>query len=158
MTEMGTQDQVFAIATAIANALRQQDPLTPDQQRVALQYRMIRNGLGNYGGHGDAGNDVAVIRMTQTVVNRRVSRLTFEDPLPVNASQLTLYVRARDQKIVVTLKSIDPQNRSYVVLDDPDDDERIERVDVLDRLGAPIAAGAPTVVTQGRGPSKTVRS
>ena len=88
---------------------------------------------------------IAVIRMTQTVVNTRVSRLTFEDALPDHASRLTLHVRTPTQEIVETIKNIDPQDRSYVLVDDTDEVELIERVDVLDRDGAPIAAGVPDV-------------
>jgi hypothetical protein len=126
MNDMTVQD----LANVLGAVLRPQTPLNPDQQRVALQYRLIRNGLGNYGGRGDAGGDVALIRLTQTVMTGRIW-LAFEDPLPVTAAQLVAYAG-------------DPPKQIHTIpISDPT--VGVVRVDVLDRDGAPIAAGVPTL-------------
>lgn len=140
MTDMSAQE----LANALATVLRPQDPLSPGQQQAALQYRLIRNGLGNYGGHGDAGGDVALIRMTQTLVFDRI-RLTLQDALPRSASQLALYVGTPPQ-LVETVKIIGPQTGSYWVCEHTPDVKPIVRVDVIDQVGAPVAAGVPTEV------------
>lgn len=141
MTDMSAQE----LANALATVLRPQDPLSPGQQQAALQYRLIRNGLGNYGGHGDAGGDVALIRMTQTAADNRI-RLTLQDTLPRSASQLAVYVGTPPQ-LVEMLKVSGSQPNSYWVGENTPEDRPIVRVDVLDQAGAPIAAGVPTEVT-----------
>jgi hypothetical protein len=140
MTDMSAQE----FAKALATVLTTQDPLSPGQQQAALQYRLIRNGLGNYGGHGDAGGDLALIRMTQTLLPDRV-RLTLQDALPRAASQLALYAGIRPQ-LIETVWITGRRTGSYWVCQNTLDVQPIVRVEVLDQAGAPIAAGVPTEV------------
>jgi hypothetical protein len=243
MTDMSAQELANALGTVLRP--QPQDPLSREQHQAALQYRLIRNGLGNFGGHGDAGGDIAlirmtqtvtddrirltfqdalplasselavyagtppklvdtikitraradsywvcehtaelkpivrvevldqggapiaagvpsevataVLRMTQTVLNTRVSQLTFEDALPDHASQLTLHFRTPTKEIVEKIKKIDPKNRSYMLFDDTEEVERIERVDVLDQYEGPIATGVLSVDAR-RVPRQRARS
>jgi hypothetical protein len=138
MTNMTAQDLVDALGAV----LRPQTPLDPNQQRVALQYRLIRNGLGNYGGHGDAGGDAALIRMTQTVMNGRIW-LAFDDPLPATTARLVAYAGAPPKQID-SIPISDPTAAGVWVCEGRGVLVPIVRVDLLDRGGAPIAAGVPT--------------
>jgi hypothetical protein len=138
MNDVTAQD----LANALSAVLRPQTPLDPGQQRVALQYRLIRNGLGNYGGHGDTGGDTALVRLNQTVVNGRIW-LAFEDPLPFATARLVVYSGAPPRQID-TIPISDPTVSGVWVWEGKGSLAPIVRVDVLDRGGAPIAAGVPT--------------
>jgi hypothetical protein len=136
MTDMTAQE----LANALGTVLRPQDPLSTAQVQVALQYRLIRNGLGNYGGHGDAGGDVALIPMTQTVLHDRIS-LTFQAALPDSASKFQVY-GGTILKLLDTIE-IDRGKQSYWVCEHRAHVLPIKRVVVVDQVGAPIAAGVP---------------
>ncbi len=138
MNDMTAQE----LANALAAVLRPQAPLSSDQQRVVLQYRLIRNGLGNYGGHGDASGDIALIRLTQSVRHDHIW-LAFKDPLPRTAARLEAYSDDSPEQID-TIPISNPKVRGVSVFEGKGALPSIVRVVVLDPDGTPIAAGVPS--------------
>ena len=140
--EMSSQ-QFSQLITTVAAALRQTSaPLTPDQQTVALQFRLLRNGLGRFSSASEA-FDRALLRVDQVHEGGR-SELVFHDPIPGDARTMVLVVDSR--RVPQQLPSL----REYGLHGHGLGDELVrvvERVELLDQLGAPIAAGVPVQVT-----------
>lgn len=123
--------------------------LNPEQERAMLSYRLIRNGLGNFGGTGD-GFDHALLAMAQFMEKvliddrvrvKRLTKLAISD-LPSTAKDVRMRAVDLDDKAVeLTLPAAGviclPLDRRL---------KQIGFVEVLDGNKVPVAGGLPAVV------------
>jgi hypothetical protein len=133
------ENSMHELAAAIVTAMRQPKQLSATQQRVELKFRLIRNGLGNFGGHGDDPGDRALIRMTQTRANKDGGcELELLDPLPARARVVLITPEHRGgvERVRIGQKHHDPIEVGF---------SPIARVDILDDFDVPIAAGIPAL-------------
>lgn len=121
--------------------------MTEAQARTMLSYRLLRNGLGNYGGHGD-GFDSAWVLMTYYP---SVNELTLSG-LPPSSVWVRPYFTSSSGDVQPG-HDVTVSNPNDAVNIDPPQAERgkppfsaISVVEVLDRSKLAIAAGLPSVV------------
>ena len=139
-------NQFAQLMTTVATALRQTTPppptstaLTTDQQAVALQYRLLRNGLGRFSSVSEA-FDRALIRMEQ-VQYQGWSELLFLDPIPAAARSMVLVVES--ERVPGELPGYLENGRRVYRVEGESDMKVIELVEFLDQFDVPIAAGVP---------------
>lgn len=131
--------QLSQLITTVAAALRQTtSPLTAEQQTVALQFRLLRNGLGRFSSVSE-GFDQALIRVDQVHDGAR-SVLVFHDPIPDAARAMVLVVGSR--RVAEQLPGVDGDGRHRHGLGGGLE-QVVERVELLDQLEVPIAVGVP---------------
>lgn len=140
------EQQFTQLITTVAAALRQTSaPLSADQQAVAFQFRLLRNGLGRFESASEK-LDRALIRVDQ-IQYEGGSLLEFHDPIPPGARSMVLTVdsrRATDQL---------PASRDDGSYWHPVDSDQVTRVvelvEFLDQFDIPVAAGVPVQVQRG---------
>jgi hypothetical protein len=137
------QQQFAQLMTTVAAALRQTTaPLTAEQQAVALQFQLLRNGLGRFRSASEA-FDRALIRVDQ-VQYPGGSELVFHDRIPRDARSMVLTVDSRRAP-----RELPASRDDGILWHRVDRDEVIrivELVEFLDRFDVPIAAGVPLQV------------
>lgn len=140
------QRQFAQLMTTMADALRQTTtPLSTDQQAVALQFRLLRNGLGHFESASEA-FDRALIRIDEVHHGGRIE-LVFHDPIPRAARSMVLVIGSRRVQRPL------PGPRKYGLyghaLGGDLGQLAVELVELLDQFEVPVAAGVPSLV-QGR--------
>ena len=148
------QQQFTQLMASVAAALRQTTtPLTADQQTVALQFRLLRNGLGRFASASES-PDRVLIRMDQ-IQYPGGSDLVFRDPIPPDAVSMVLTVDS--SRASGDLPATGDDGMFSYEVDRERETKVVELVEFLDKFDVPIAAGVPLQV-QGQTPRKPRRS
>lgn len=122
-------------------------PGTEAQARTTLGYRLLRNGLGNYGGHGD-GFDRAWVDM---IYDPTEGRLTISGRPPASVSVRPYFTSSKGiqpgEVIGICGSPIGTADVGSPPLDcaSPTFKSEIRVVELLDGSSLPIAAGLPSV-------------
>ncbi|HET7399944.1 MAG TPA: hypothetical protein VFJ94_15625 [Intrasporangium sp.] len=118
---------------------RQQQDLQPEQQHLILQFRALRNGLGNYGRHGES-PDRALIPSPEIRPSGgpyTAYTMTFVDVLPRTTARILL--RYADREVAYDVEAVDPESWEL-----PIPDQAVDAVVLSDVRGEPLAIGIPT--------------
>lgn len=139
-----TEGQLETLMSRLAGAFRQPPaPQSPGQQAVALQYRLLRNGLGRFQSASEA-FDRALIRIDQFQHDESSIDLVFLDPLPDDASSMVLLINS--QRIPRGLPSSGRDGIRYAQIECDPATTVVQLVEFLDQSGVPIAAGVPVKI------------
>jgi hypothetical protein len=156
MTQFDTSDEVSTSAamserqfaqlmTTVATALHQPAaPLSTEQQQVALQFRLLRNGLGRFQSASES-FDRALLRIEQ-IQHDDAIELVSRDPIPREAHSMILVIDSH--RIRHERPGLPTDGRWHHMVGGVR--EVVELVEFLDQFDVPIAAGIPVQIA---GPS-----
>jgi hypothetical protein len=122
-----------------------QQDLRPEQQHLILQFRALRNGLGNFGRHGET-PDKAILASPEISPGHSRGNgytLTFVEPLPRGTASILLRYPRREA--VYPVSDVDDE---YWEL--PISDPEVTSVEVWDVHGEPLAVGIPHFHDKGK--------
>lgn len=125
-----------------------QQDLRPEQQHLILQFRALRNGLGNFGRHGET-PDKAILASPEISPDSWENRytLTFVEPLPRGTANILLRYPRRE-----ALYQVSDVDDEYWEL--PISDPEVTSVEVWDVHGEPLAVGIPHFHDAGKNRNK----
>lgn len=134
------KEQFAQLMTTVVAALRQTAaPLSPSQQTVALQFRLLRNGLGRFRSASEA-FDRALIRIDQIRYQNWVE-LVIHDPIPPDARSMVLVIDS--DRIRLTLPGYMGDGKYVHRFGGDSSTGLVELVEFLDQFEVAIAAGVP---------------
>jgi hypothetical protein len=96
-TEISSDEIIRAMGALQLFGLGTQPDLSDDQKRLVTQFRLMRNGLGNYGGHGDNPDRALMDSPTITEKNKGYWEMQFAAALPAHAQWVYLWYPPGDQ-------------------------------------------------------------
>jgi hypothetical protein len=127
----------------LVRALNRTTQLSRPQEQAILQFRLIRNGLGNFGRHDDP--DVVLLKLSQSHIKEDQSRLTFDGAAPKHTARLTLKYRKPHQHYgsddEFDVETVPFGGRPIVC-----DRRRIALVEAGDAYGEVLGVGIPTQI------------
>ncbi|WP_041312369.1 hypothetical protein [Mycobacterium sp. JS623] len=113
-----------------------QPSLTDAQTRLVLQFRAIRNSLGNFGRHGEAQFNVF---MTPPHIDKGAKLLTFFEPgLPRETRSIVLRLSGGKRPTTFDVGDVDDYKWDVAITDTD-----VTSVEAVDAYGTPLSFGVP---------------
>lgn len=139
MSEGQLETLITRIVSTVAGASPAPNDLTDDQQRVVLQYQLLRNGLLRHSLPAETTSQV-LIRITQRDC-RGTLELTAEDSIPPAAVSLRVAI-GDGPAVAPRLRSREP-GHVFAYVDRHENDPGVGLVQFIDARGHTVAAGIP---------------
>ncbi len=152
-TPQGSAEQFAQNVAQLVSAFGRgpQQDLRPEQQQLILQFRALRNGLGNFGRHGETPDKAILASPDISPGDARNARytLTFVEALPSRAASILLRYPHPPFESFYSVGDVDNEYWEIVIAD-----PEVASVEVWDAHGEPLAVGVPHFHDKGRNRSK----
>jgi hypothetical protein len=140
MSDAQLETLIAKIAATSAGASPTPNDLTDDQQRVVLQYQLLRNGLIRHSLPAEKTSQV-LIRITQRVCNDKLE-LIADDPIPQAAVSLRVTIGDDPSKAACLLSRV--PGKVFTDVDWCKSDPGVSLVEFIDARRNTVAAGIPS--------------